>query len=525
MSEPVVLALHGDAQAHLLPTMANRHGLITGATGTGKTVTLQVLAEAFSAMGTPVFLADIKGDLTGLGQPGLATPKMLDRLSGLGMPVPAWSAFPAALWDVFGQAGHPLRATIQDLGPVLLARMLSLNDTQSGVLAVVFKVAQDEGQLLVDLDDLRAMLADVAARASTLQQRYGNVSAASVGAIQRTLLVLETQGAQAFFGEPALDVDDLMHLEPDGRGRINILAADQLVGSPRLYAVFLMWLLSALYERLAEAGDLEKPRLVFFFDEAHLLFKDAPAALLEKVEQIVRLIRSKGVGVWFVTQNPADVPDTVLGQLGNRVQHALRAYTPRDEQAVKVAARTMRPNPGLDIQAAMVDLAVGEALVSLLDEKGRPSPTQRLWVTAPRSRIGPADAAHLQAIKDSSVYLSKYDRAINRQSAHEVLAAGRDKAGVPSRPGSAENGASAPAKPAPSVPGRPGPSAPTKTAPPTTAKPPRTWTDGVSDAVFGSVGPRGGRRDGLLQVAVKTTVRTGVRALVRSLTSMFKGKR
>ncbi|MFA4914331.1 MAG: helicase HerA-like domain-containing protein, partial [Burkholderiaceae bacterium] len=299
----------------------------------------------------------------------------------------------------------------------------------------------------------------------------------------------------------------------------------QLVGSPRLYAVFLMWLLSALYERLAEAGDLEKPRLVFFFDEAHLLFKDAPAALLEKVEQIVRLIRSKGVGVWFVTQNPADVPDTVLGQLGNRVQHALRAYTPRDEQAVKVAARTMRPNPGLDIQAAMVDLAVGEALVSLLDEKGRPSPTQRLWVTAPRSRIGPADAAHLQAIKDSSVYLSKYDRAINRQSAHEVLAAGRDKAGGPSRPGSAENGASAPAKPAPSVPGRPGPSAPTKTAPPTTAKPPRTWTDGVSDAVFGSVGPRGGRRDGLLQVAVKTTVRTGVRALVRSLTSMFKGKR
>ncbi|RYF42681.1 MAG: DUF853 family protein, partial [Comamonadaceae bacterium] len=328
MSEPVVLALHGDAQAHLLPAMANRHGLITGATGTGKTVTLQVLAEAFSAMGTPVFLADIKGDLTGLGQPGLATPKMLDRLSGLGMPVPAWSAFPAALWDVFGQAGHPLRATIQDLGPVLLARMLSLNDTQSGVLAVVFKVAKDEGQLLVDLDDLRAMLADVAARASTLQQRYGNVSAASVGAIQRTLLVLETQGAQAFFGEPALDVDDLMHLEPDGRGRINILAADQLVGSPRLYAVFLMWLLSALYERLAEAGDLEKPRLVFFFDEAHLLFKDAPAALLEKVEQIVRLIRSKGVGVWFVTQNPADVPDTVLGQLGNRVQHALRAYTP-----------------------------------------------------------------------------------------------------------------------------------------------------------------------------------------------------
>lgn len=532
MTDPVLLALHDDAQGHLLPAMANRHGLITGATGTGKTVTLQVLAEAFSSMGTPVFMADIKGDLTGLGQAGQPSPKMSARLASLNIPTPSWAAFPVALWDVFGQAGHPLRATIQDLGPLLLSRMLSLNETQAGVLAVVFKVAQDEGHLLIDLKDLRAMLADVAERASALQKRYGNVSAASVGAIQRSLLVLETQGAEPFFGEPALDVDDLLHCESDGRACIGILAADKLIGAPRLYAVFLMWLLSALYERLPEAGDLEKPKLVFFFDEAHLLFNDAPAALLEKVEQVVRLIRSKGVGVWFVTQNPADIPDTVLGQLGNRVQHALRAYTPRDEQAVKVAARTMRPNPGLDVQAAMVDLAVGEALVSLLDEKGRPSPTQRLWINAPRSRIGPADEAVVQSIRASSTYLGKYDKVVDRKSAHEVLASshggedagsgkasGSHRAPDGNRNSSSQSESSVRSAGTPATKGRPALPAPSQ------GKPARKWTDGVSDAVFGSVGPRGGRRDGLLQVAVKTTVRTGVRAVVRSLTALLKGRR
>lgn len=544
VSEPVLIAMHDEARAHLLPAMANRHGLITGATGTGKTVTLQVLAEAFSAMGTPVFLADIKGDLTGLGQAGQPGEKMLARLSALGLPTPEWAQFPVSLWDVFAQAGHPLRATVQDLGPVLLARMLSLNDTQTGVLAVVFKVAQDDGLPLIDLADLRAMLAHVAERASALQPRYGNVSSASVGAIQRTLLMLESQGADAFFGEPALDIADLMRIEPDGRGRIAILAADQLMRAPRLYAVFLLWLLTALYDRLPESGDLARPKLVFFFDEAHLLFNDAPAALLEKVEQIVRLIRSKGVGVWFVTQNPADIPDTVLGQLGNRVQHALRAYTPRDEQAVKVAARTMRPNPGLDIQAAMTELAVGEALVSMLDEKGRPSPTQRLWIRAPASRIGPADEVHRQAIVASSAYLAKYDKRINRESAYERLNADAPPASTQARGESAEKPQSGPAqgrqrtsvsRPSGSAPGSQAPSSgtdrrapasvPDKRPPAKDARGQRTWTDGLSDAVFGSVGPRGGRRDGLLQMAVKTTVRTGVRALVRTVTAMFKRKR
>lgn len=510
MTDPIVLARSGDIQSCLLPAMANRHGLVTGATGTGKTVTLQVLAESFSAMGTPVFLADIKGDLTGLVQAGEGSPKMLERLASIKVPAPQWQGFPVTLWDVFGEAGHPVRATVSDMGAVLLSRMLALNDTQAGVLALVFKVAQDEGQLLLDLKDLRAMLADVAGRAASFQTRYGNVSAASVGAIQRALLALESQGAAAFFGEPMLDVADLMLCDSDGRGRISILAADKLVAAPKLYAVFLLWLLSDLYEKLPEVGDLDKPKLVFFFDEAHLLFTGAPPALLEKIEQIVRLIRSKAVGVWFVTQNPLDIPDTVLGQLGNRVQHALRAYTPRDEQAVKVAARTMRPNPGLDIQAAMIELGVGEALVSLLDEKGRPSPTQRGWISPPRSRIGPADESHRAAILSGSPFGAKYDKAVDRDSAHEVLA--RRAAGQ----ADASGGQTAP---------REGERSPSSGAPPA-APAPRGWMDSVSEAIFGSVGPRGGRRDGLLQTAVKSSMRTGARALVRGvLASLKKGRK
>ena len=398
MPNPILIAKNAQTELALLPALANRHGCITGATGTGKTVTLQVLAESFSRIGTPVFMADVKGDLTGVSQAGAASPKLQERLKSLGLAEPAWAASPVALWDVFGEQGAPVRATISDMGPLLLARILELNDTQEGVLALVFKVADDEGQLLLDLKDLRAMLQNVADRSAELKTRYGNVSAASVGAIQRSLLTLESQGPK-FFGEPMLDVADLMRTDAQGRGIVNVLAADKLMQAPRLYAIFLLWLLGDLYEKLPEVGDMEQPKLVFFFDEAHLLFTDAPQALLTKIEQVVRLVRSKGVGVYFVTQNPLDIPDTVLGQLGNRVQHALRAFTPRDQKAVKTAAQTMRPNPGLDIEAAITELGVGEALVSLLDAKGRPQPTERAWIVPPASRIGPATDAERQALR------------------------------------------------------------------------------------------------------------------------------
>ena len=354
------------------PALANRHGLITGATGTGKTVTLQVLAEHFSRIGVPVFLADVKGDLSGLAAAGSATPKLRERLKATGIAEPAWAASPVVFWDVFGRRGFPVRATISDLGPLLLGRLLGLNATQQGVLALVFKIADDNGLLLLDLKDLRAMLQFVGDNAREFTTQYGNVSAASIGAIQRALLEIEQQGGDAFFGEPMLDVDDLLQTDARGRGIVNVLAADELIRSPKLYATFLLWLLSELFERLPEVGDPEKPTLVFFFDEAHLLFDDAPAALVEKIEQVVRLIRSKGVGVYFVTQSPSDIPDTVLGQLGNRVQHALRAFTPRDQKAVKAAAETLRPNPSIDIARAITELAVGEALVSLLDDEGQP---------------------------------------------------------------------------------------------------------------------------------------------------------
>ena len=372
MAAPLCVARNARTELALLPALANRHGLITGATGTGKTITLQVLAERFSAIGVPVFMADVKGDLSGLAQAGAATAKLQQRLDTLGVSDWAPAAFPTTLWDVAGKQGHPVRATISDFGPILLARLLNLNDTQAGVLQLTFKIADDNGLLLLDLKDLRAMVQYVGENAKTFTTEYGNVSAASIGAIQRGLLTFEEQGGDAFFGEPMLDINDLLQTQ-DGQGIVNILAADTLLTSPRLYATLLLWLLSELFEQLPEVGDLDKPKLVFFFDEAHLLFNEAPPALLEKIEQVVRLIRSKGVGVYFVTQNPLDIPDTVLGQLGNRVQHALRAFTPRDQKAVKTAAETLRANPAFDAAQVITELGVGEALVSFLDEKGRPA--------------------------------------------------------------------------------------------------------------------------------------------------------
>ncbi|HEX3141269.1 MAG TPA: helicase HerA-like domain-containing protein, partial [Rhizobacter sp.] len=376
MAEPILIAKHDKIECFLLPALANRHGLITGATGTGKTITLQTLAENFSKLGVPVFMADVKGDLTGITQAGKIGDKLAAVLKERGLEAPPSAACPATVWDVFGEQGHPVRATVSDMGPLLLARMLALNETQAGVLNLVFKVADDNGMLLLDLKDLRAMLQHVGDNASQFTTEYGNVSAASIGAVQRGLLQIGEQGGDKFFGEPMLNIADFMQTV-DGKGVVNVLSADKLMNAPRLYATFLLWMLSELFEQLPEVGDLDQPKLVFFFDEAHLLFKDAPAALVERIELVVRLVRSKGVGVYFVTQNPLDIPDTVLAQLGNRVQHALRAFTPRDQKAVKSAASTMRANPGLDIETAITELAVGEALVSLLDEKGRPSVTQR----------------------------------------------------------------------------------------------------------------------------------------------------
>ena len=423
MAQPLVIAKSGEQELALLPALANRHGLITGATGTGKTVTLQVLAERLSAIGVPVFMADVKGDLSGLGAAGSITPKLKARLESHGIAEPLPGAFPAVFWDVFGEAGHPVRATVSDMGPLLLGRLLNLNDTQAGVLQLVFRIADDNGLLLLDLKDLRAMVQHVGDNAKQFTTEYGNVSAASVGAIQRALLAIEAQGGEAFFGEPMLDIADLMQTDEKGRGVVNILAADKLLNAPRLYSTFLLWLLAELFEQLPEAGDLDKPKLVFFFDEAHLLFNEAPPALLEKIEQVVRLIRSKGVGVYFITQNPLDVPDTVLGQLGNRVQHALRAFTPRDQKAVKTAAQTLRQNPKLDTETAITELAVGEALVSFLDEKGRPSVVERAFILPPASRIGPLAAEERNAAIKSSLLYGHYEKTVDRESAYEKLKA------------------------------------------------------------------------------------------------------
>jgi Predicted ATPase len=421
MTEPILVAKKDANEYVLLTNMANRHGVVTGATGTGKTVTLQRMAEGFSQRGVPVFMADIKGDLTGVSQPGGGNPKVEERNKMLGIENVQYSGSPVTLWDVFGKQGHPLRATISEMGPLLIARMLQLNDTQEGVLALAFKIADENGMLLLDLKDLQSLMQYVGENADEFTVKYGNVSKASVGAIQRGLLQLDQQHADLFFGEPAVKLDDFMQTI-DGKGVLNLLAADELVNSPKLYSTFLLWILSELFETLPEAGDLDKPKLVFFFDEAHLLFSDAPTVLIEKVEQVVRLIRSKGVGVYFVTQNPADIPDKVLAQLGNRVQHALRAYTPQEQKAVKVAAQTFRVNPKIDVEKAITELGVGEVLISMLDEKGIPNIVDRAFVVPPVGQIGPITADQRAQLISNSLVAGQYEQVIDRESAFEILA-------------------------------------------------------------------------------------------------------
>jgi len=428
--KPITFA-KGKHDISLLPGMANRHGLIAGATGTGKTITLQVLTEQFSERGVAVFLADVKGDLGGISQPGGDSSKVQERVKELKLSAYKPTGYPVVFWDVFGEQGHPVRATISEMGPLLLSRMLNLNETQTGVLSIVFKVADDTGLLLLDMKDLRAMLEYVNEHAAEIQGQYGNVSAASVGSIQRGLLSLEQQGGEKFFGEPALNLEDLLQSDASGRGMINILMAGKLMQTPKLYATFLLWMLSELFEQLPEIGDPEKPKLVFFFDEAHLLFSDAPKILLDRIEQVVRLIRSKGIGVYLVTQNPLDVPDTVLGQLGNRVQHALRAFTPKDQKAVKAAAETFRANPGLDVAKAITELAVGEALISTLDEKGMPGIVERALVFPPQSKIGPITPEQQRQIIQQSVLFGHYEQAVDRESAYERL---KQKAGASPAP-------------------------------------------------------------------------------------------
>ena len=418
-----LLIAKGTGEVAVLPRMANRHGLIAGATGTGKTVTLRVMAEQFSRAGVPVFMADVKGDLSGIALAGGDRPEPAARAQLLGMGEFAVEGCPTVFWDVFGQQGHPVRATVSEMGPLLLSRILDLNDIQSGVLTLVFKIADDSGLLLLDLKDLRTMTQFAGENAAQFKTEYGNISAASIGAIQRGLVALEEQGAGAFFGEPALDLNDLIQTGPGGRGIINILAADKLMQSPKLYATFLLWMLAELYENLPEVGDPDKPKLVFFFDEAHLLFEDAPKALEDKIEQVVRLIRSKGVGVYFVTQNPLDIPETVLGQLGNRVQHALRAFTPRDQKAVRAAAETFRSAPGLDVAKAITELGVGEALVSVLDAKGSPTPVDRALIYPPKSRLTPLTPDERAKIVKGSVLFGHYEKAVDRESAYEKLKA------------------------------------------------------------------------------------------------------
>jgi DNA double-strand break repair helicase HerA and related ATPase len=495
VAEPFVIARSAAGSDVLFrPSLANRHGLVTGATGTGKTVTLQALTDHFSAIGVPVFVADVKGDLSGVAAAGAMSPKLAERLKATGIPAPAFAADPVVFWDVFGKRGFPIRATVSDLGPLLLGRLFGLNATQQGVLALVFKIADDNGLLLLDIKDLRAILQFAGDNASQFNTEYGHISAASIGAIQRAVLEIEQQGGTSFFGEPMLDVDDLIQTDARGRGMVNLLVADELIRSPKVYATFLLWMLSELFERLPEVGDPDKPTLVFFFDEAHLLFTDATPALVEKIEQVVRLIRSKGVGVYFVTQSPADVPDTVLGQLGNRVQHALRAFTPRDQKAVKTAADTLRPNPGLDIGHAITELAVGEALVSMLDAKGSPTMTERVWIVPPASRIGPITDPERAAVRQQTQPMyGHYEQAIDRESAYEKLkerAGGAAGAGQAGQAGQAEGSA------------------------PTTGS---VVTDALSSILFGTTGPRGGKHDGLVQSAAKSAARSVGSGLGRAI--------
>ena len=511
MSDTLLVAKAGATELTLAPALGNRHGLITGATGTGKTVSLQTLAEQFSRIGVPVFMADVKGDLSGIGAAGGGNAKVAERAAALGVEL-RYEACPVVFWDIFGRRGHPIRATVSDLGPLLLARLLQLNETQEGVLNLTFKIADDAGLLLLDVKDMRAMLQHVGERAADLTIEYGNVSAASIGAIQRGLLALEAQGVEHLFGEPMLNVDDLLQTA-NGRGVVNILSAEQLMSAPKLYATLLLWMLAELFERLPEVGDLDKPRLVFFFDEAHLLFDDAPKALLEKIEQVVRLIRSKGVGVYFVTQNPLDIPDAVLGQLGNRVQHALRAFTPRDQKAVKSAAETMRPNPDFDIAQVITELGVGEALVSLLDEKGRPGVTQRALIVPPGSQLGPLAEEERARLVAASPLAGYYEQAVDRESAYEKLK------GRAEQPAPAERTSSwqreAPAQ-------RRGP-----------APPPAERNDGgslASDILFGRRGPRGGRQStGLIEAMANSAARSvgsqAGRALIRGVLGSLLGAR
>ena len=426
--DPGIFIGKGAKPVYLQPGLANRHGLIAGATGTGKTVSLQILAEDFSRRGVPVFMADVKGDLSGISQPGKAHPKLAERAETIGLADYRFEAFPVVFWDLFGKKGHRVRATVSDMGPLLLARMLGLNETQEGVLYAVFKLADDQGMLLLDLKDLRSLLTFAGENAKALTLEYGNIPRASVGAIQRRLLVLEQEGAEQFLGEPALDLYDFMRTGSGGYGNINILAADRLMQTPRLYATFLLWLLSELFEELPEVGDPDKPKLVFFFDEAHLLFDDAPKALVEKVEQVVRLIRSKGVGIYFVTQNPLDIPDTILGQLGNRIQHALRAFTPREQKAVRAAAETFRANPSFSAAEAIKELGVGEALVSTLGRKGIPGVVERTLVRPPASRLGSATAAERKLVMGESRFSGRYDQRVDRRSAYEMLKERAEKA-------------------------------------------------------------------------------------------------
>jgi DNA helicase HerA-like ATPase len=514
MPEPLLVA-KSKVELYLLPAFANRHGLIAGATGTGKTVTLQRIAEGLSRIGVPVFMADVKGDLAGLSQPGEAKGKIKERIDSLKLKNFAFEACPVVFWDAFGAQGHPVRATVSEMGPLLLSRMLGLNETQAGVLTLAFKIADDNGLLLLDLKDLRAMLQHVGDNAKQFTTQYGNISAASIGAIQRGLLTIEQQGGSKFFGEPALNLDDLMQTDAKGRGVINILAADKLMSSPKLYSTLLLWLLSELFERLPEVGDPEKPKLVFFFDEAHLLFNDAPAALLEKIEQVVRLIRSKGVGVYFVTQNPLDIPDTVLGQLGNRVQHALRAFTPRDQKAVKSAATTLRANPKLDVEKAITELEVGEALVSFLDDKGRPTVVERAFVIPPGTRIGPVTAQERGKLITASPVAGVYEKVQDRESAYEKLTQ-RVVAKVPE--------AKAPEAKVTGV----------KDTAARTEKPAPAAGGGLMDALGGflggSTGPRGGRREGAVEAATRSAARAigsqVGREIVRGvLGSIFGGSR
>jgi DNA double-strand break repair helicase HerA and related ATPase len=497
MDDPILVA-QSAKPIYLLPKMANRHGLIAGATGTGKTVTLQTLAENFSARGVPVFMADVKGDLSGMSQIGGNNPKIVERAKELKIADFKGEACPVVFWDVFGEQGHPVRATVSEMGPLLLGRLLELNDTQEGVLNMVFKIADESGLLLLDLKDLRSMLQYVADNADQFKTQYGNISAASAGAIQRNLLALESQGADKFFGEPALNLDDLIQTQ-DRKGVINILAADKLMQqSPKVYATFLLWLLSELFESLPEIGDPEKPKLVFFFDEAHLLFTDIAPAVKQKIEQMVRLIRSKGVGVYFVSQNPLDIPDVVLGQLGNRMQHALRAFTPRDQKAVQAAAQTFRQNPKLKVETVLTELAVGEALVSMLDENGTPQIVERAKILPPRSQIGAITPEQRKQIISVSVLAGHYEKAVDRESAYEKLQArAEQKVEAAGMPATAPAGA-APASAA-------GGSLLEKAL-------------GTAGSIFQpTIGPRGGVHDSMATTAMKSVVRAASSSVGRQI--------